>query len=236
MLFVRKRYILTTVILLLVVYSLFHGLPPAAETPEVDDTEFSPPPPPEQDDDDRIRWTKRPEKYPVDSYIQLPTAAPSPIPQIQHNFPSESWYDRGQRLKRQSAVKAAFQHAWKGYKRHAWLRDELSPLSGHNRETFAGWAATLVDSLDTLLIMGMTDEFEKALAALDHIDFTTTDANQINVFETTIRYLGGFMAAHDLTNGKYPILLKKAVEVAEFLYNAFDTRNRMPQSRWEWTR
>lgn len=159
-----------------------------------------------------------------------------PIPKIQHDFPRESWYRRRQRVNRQTAVKKAFEHAWKGYKKHAWLHDELSPLSGDNRETFAGWAATLVDSLDSLIIMGMTDEFEKALAALEQIDFTTTDATQINVFETTIRYLGGFMAANDLTDGKYPILLRKAVEVGEFLYSAFDTRNRMPQSRWQWTR
>lgn len=139
-------------------------------------------------------------------------------------------------MKRQKAVKKAFKHAWKGYKQHAWLHDELSPISGDNRQTFAGWAATLVDSLDSLLIMGMTDEFEKALPALERIDFTTTNAMQINVFETNIRYLGGLMAAHDLTDGKYPILLQKAIEVGDFLYTAFDTRNRMPQSRWEWTR
>lgn len=234
MLSVRKGYILPAVVLLLITYSLLSNLPPAAETPDIDDAEFSPPPP--SHNDDRIRWTKRPERHPVDSYIQLPTGSPSPIPRVQHNFPSESWYGRRERVKRQSAVKKAFEHAWKGYKKHAWLHDELSPLSGDNRESFAGWAATLVDALDSLIIMGMTDEFKKALAALDRIDFTTTDATQINVFETNIRYLGGFVAAHDLTNGKYPILLKKAVEVGEFLYSAFDTRNRMPQSRWDWTR
>ncbi|KAL1987482.1 hypothetical protein VTN96DRAFT_3409 [Rasamsonia emersonii] len=82
--------------------------------------------------------------------------------------------------------------------------------------------------------MGLKDEFEKAVAALDQIDFTTTDDKDINVFETTIRYLGGLLAAHDLSDGKYPVLLKKAVEVAELLYGAFDTPNRMQMSRWEW--
>lgn len=232
MLFVRKSYFFPTVVLLFITYSLLSNLPPATET-DVDDIEFSPPP---DQNDHRHRWSKRPEKYPVSSYTQLPTAAPSPIPQIQHNFSGESWYRRRERVKRQKAVKKAFKHAWKGYKQHAWLHDELSPISGDNRQTFAGWAATLVDSLDSLLIMGMTDEFEKALPALERIDFTTTNAMQINVFETNIRYLGGLMAAHDLTDGKYPILLQKAIEVGDFLYTAFDTRNRMPQSRWEWTR
>ena len=84
--------------------------------------------------------------------------------------------------------------------------------------------------------MDLTDEFEEALEALEHIDFSTTDSIQINVFETNIRYLGGLLGAHDLTEGRYPILLKKATEIADFLYGSFDTRNRMPQSRWEWTR
>ncbi|RJE25491.1 hydrolase family 47 protein [Aspergillus sclerotialis] len=234
MLFVRKSYILPTAFLLSLIYLLFSSLPPAPEALDIDDREFSPPP---KQNGGQIHWQKGREKHPIKSYIPLPTAAaPLPIPKIQHDFPSESWYRRRQRVNRQTAVKQAFEHAWKGYKKHAWLHDELSPLSGDNRETFAGWAATLVDSLDSLIIMGMTDEFEKALAALEQIDFTTTDATQINVFETTIRYLGGFMAANDLTDGKYPILLKKAVEVGEFLYSAFDTRNRMPQSRWQWTR
>lgn len=232
--FVRKSYVLATAVLVFLTFSLFSNLPPAAD---VDATEFYSSPP--KKNVYKPHWRRRPEKYPVKTYVQLPTAAPEPIPQIQHNFSSESWFAQRKRTKRQAAVKEAFEHAWNGYKKHAWLHDEVSPLSGDHCDTFAGWAATLVDSLDSLIIMGMTDEFEKALAALDQIDFTTTDANhvmQINVFETTIRYLGGLMAANDLTNGKYPILLQKAVEVGDFLYGAFDTRNRMPQSRWQWTR
>lgn len=233
MFFIRKCYILPLTVLLFLTYLLFSKLPSASEALDVDGTEFSPPP---KHDGGRPHWKKGREKHPVKEYIPLPTAAPLPIPQIQHDFPEESWYQRRQRLNKQKAVKKAFKHAWKGYKKHAWMHDELQPLSGDNRESFAGWAATLVDSLDSLIIMGMDDEFEKALVAIEQIDFTTTEAAQINVFETNIRYLGGLMAAHDLTDGKYPILLRKAIEVGEFLYNAFDTRNRMPQSRWQWTR
>ena len=239
MLFVRKSYLLTTAILIFITYFLFSSLPPNAEVFDIDDDgdddarNYKPQTP---DDSGRIRWVKHPEKHPVSDYIPIPKAAPAPIPQIQYDFPAESWWARRQRVKRQNAVKDAFKHAWKGYKHHAWLRDELSPLSGRHRATFAGWAATLVDSLDSLIIMDMTEEFEEALDALDLIDFSTTDANQINVFETNIRYLGGFMGAYDLTNGTYPVLLKKAVEIGDMLYGAFDTRNRMPQSRWQWSR
>ena len=239
MLFVRKSYLLTAVVLILVTISLFNSLPPNKDVFEFDDDGDSHDGRPHKQspwNSGRIRWSKQPEKYPVSDYIPLPQGDPSPIPKIQYDFEAESWWSRQQRVKRQETVKKAFKHAWKGYKHHAWLRDELSPLSGDHRTTFAGWAATLVDSLDSLIILGMMDEFEEALAALELIDFSTTDATQINVFETNIRYLGGFMAAYDLTNGAYPVLIKKAVEVADMLYGAFDTRNRMPQSRWQWTR
>lgn len=125
-------------------------------------------------------------------------------------------------------------HAWNGYKKHAWGKDEVTPITGKHDNPFGGWAATLVDSLDSLLIMGLTDEFEKALEVVEQIDFHTTETKHINVFETTIRYLGGLLAAYDLTNGKYPVLLRKAVEIGEFLYAAFDTPNRMHMARWDW--
>lgn len=80
----------------------------------------------------------------------------------------------------------------------------------------------------------MTDEFEMALKALEEIDFTTTDSMVLNIFETTIRYLGGFLAAYDLSDGNHPILLKKAIEVGDMIMCVFDTPNRMPISRWDW--
>ncbi|OOF98251.1 glycoside hydrolase family 47 protein [Aspergillus carbonarius ITEM 5010] len=230
----RRSYLLPTIILLCITYALFSNLPPGAEPPHHHHQQYSTDRPPHKEG--RARWRKHVEQYPISDYIPLPTSATSAIPRIQYDFPRESWFARWGRVKRQHAVKKAFQHAWKGYKDNAWLEDELSPLSGGHRETFAGWAATLVDSLDTLVIMGLMDEFEEAVEAVEFIDFTTTNAIQINIFETNIRYLGGLLGAYDLTNGRYPVLLKKAVEIADMIYGSFDTRNRMPQSRWEWTR
>ena len=78
----------------------------------------------------------------------------------------------------------------------------------------------------------MHDEFAQAIEALDKIDFSTCSLEEINVFETTIRYLGGFLAAYDLSDAKHPTLLQKAVEIGSMLYKAFDTPNRMPITRW----
>jgi mannosyl-oligosaccharide alpha-1,2-mannosidase len=239
MLFVRKSLIIPICVLIFLAYVTLNNLTAGTDRPDItiQTTSFSGNTASNgnlQVKDNRLHWEKPPEKYPVTSFIPLPTGRPAKIPKIQYDFPRERSSDRKRREERQAAVKDAFVHAWKGYKEHAWLKDEVSPLSGGYVNSFHGWAATLVDALDTLFIMGMKNEFEEALAALNEIDFTTTDDKDINVFETTIRYLGGFLAAHDLSNGKYPVLLKKAVEVGEFLYGAFDTPNRMQMSRWDW--
>jgi mannosyl-oligosaccharide alpha-1,2-mannosidase len=91
----------------------------------------------------------------------------------------------------------------------------------------------LLRLLDTLWIMGMKVEFEEAVKAVNKIDFSTCALEEINVFETTIRYLGGFLSAYDISNQKYPALLQKAQEMGTMLYKAFDTPNRMPITRWK---
>ncbi|KAN0095151.1 glycoside hydrolase family 47 protein [Hyaloscypha variabilis] len=184
--------------------------------------------------DGKTHWSKLPERYPVTSFIPLPTGSPKKIPKIQASAPPEKAKVHYERIRRRDAVKESFKHSWEGYKKHAWLRDEVTPLSGQYRDTFGGWAATLVDSLDTLWIMGMKEDFALAVKAIEEIDFTTTETQDINVFETTIRYMGGFLAAYDISGGKFPVLLAKAVEVGELLMSCFDTPNRMPISRWDW--
>lgn len=184
--------------------------------------------------DGELHWRKLPDRYPVETMKQLPSGKPKVIPTIQAKRPMLSSGADKERRRRLAAVKESFVHSWAGYKSHAWLKDEVIPIKGGSRNTFGGWAATLVDSLDTIWIMGLFEDFEQAVNALDELDFTYTDDKDINVFETTIRYLGGFLAAYDLSEGKYPKLLKKAKEVGDFLMCAFDTPNHMPISRWPW--
>ncbi|PVH78996.1 glycoside hydrolase family 47 protein [Cadophora sp. DSE1049] len=184
--------------------------------------------------DGKVHWKKLPDRYPVTSLIPLPSGHPVKIPSVQAPPPIEDAKAKETRLQRRAAVKESFVHSWTGYKEHAWLRDEVAPLSGTYKDTFGGWAATLVDALDTLWIMGMKEDFEIAVNAVQEIDFSTTETDTVNVFETTIRYMGGFLAAYDVSGGKYPVLLGKAVEVGELLMSCFDTPNRMPISRWDW--
>ncbi|CAG8110868.1 unnamed protein product [Penicillium salamii] len=228
----KSRPLPTAIFLIIATYVLFFWLPKTQSLRRL------PKPISRQDTtirSDAIRLNKVAEKYPVKEFIQLPTGSAT-IPRIQYEFPKETNSERRQRLKRRDAVKSTFMHAWNGYKERAWLRDEVKPTSGFHTDSFNGWGATLVDSMDALVIMGLDDELELALEALKEIDFTTTKSKQVPVFEIIIRYMGGFMAAHDLTNGKHPILLEKATELGEMIYHAFDTHNRMPAVRWDWTK
>lgn len=183
-----------------------------------------------------IHWTQLPEHFPVpsQSIIPLPSGKPKAIPKIQHVFSDESANDKIDRLQKLEVIKGAFTTSWNGYKKNAWMHDELKPVSGTYSDPFCGWAATLVDSLDTLWIMGLKEDFEEATNAIKNIDFTTSNRHEIPLFETVIRYLGGLIAAYDLSSGTYRILLDKAVELAEILMGAFDTPNRMPMTFYSW--
>ncbi|KAK3388477.1 glycoside hydrolase [Sordaria brevicollis] len=130
---------------------------------------------------------------------------------------------------RRKAVKEVFTKAWSSYRDLAWRKDALLPISGGYRDQFSGWAATLIDTLDTLWVMGLRSEFDDAVAAVADIDFGTVangDSGRVNIFETNIRYLGGLLAAYDLSGRE--ILLVKAKELGDLLYKGFDTVERMP--------
>lgn len=156
----------------------------------------------------------------------MPKRLPGRPPAIQHSFEPESQRDAKIRVARLGAVRKLFQDNWESYRRFAWKKDALLPISAGSRDQFSGWAATLVDCLDTLWIMGLRDEFNEAVAAVATIDFGKSSTYRVNVFETNIRYLGGLLAAYDLSGND--VLLSKAVELGNMLYGAFNTKNGMP--------
>ena len=103
---------------------------------------------------------------------KLTPKLPAPVtkrPRIQHKFKPESAKAAAVREKRRLEVKRVLEKAWGSYRTRAWMKDVLKPLSGFSGDQFSGWAATLVDSLDTLWIAGMRDEFYEAVQACsDH--------------------------------------------------------------------
>jgi mannosyl-oligosaccharide alpha-1,2-mannosidase len=178
----------------------------------------------------KFQWRTVP-TYPVTSLTPLPTDKPLKLPKIQYDFPVENQEHATKRKERQAAVRRTFKRSWEAYRSHAWMEDELAPISGSSKNGFGGWGASLVDNLDNLWIMGFKEEFEHALSAAMNIDLTSATIDSINVFETTIRHLGGFLAAYDLSGDER--CLHKATEFGEMLYKAFDTPNRMPITRWK---
>lgn len=179
----------------------------------------------------KFQWRTVPTNNPVTSLTPMPTDKPLKLPKIQYDFPIENQEHAKKRKERQAAVRRTFKRSWEAYRSHAWMEDELAPISGSTKNGFGGWGASLVDNLDNLWIMGFKEEFEQALSAAVNIDLTSATIDTVNVFETTIRHLGGFLAAYDLSGDER--CLHKATEFGEMLYKAFDTPNRMPITRWK---
>ena len=86
-------------------------------------------------------------------------------------------------------------------------------------------ALTMVDSLDTLFILGLDAEFTRAAAWLgDNLRFREQEG--INVFEVTIRVLGGLLSAYELSHDAQ--LLRKADELGRQLLFAFNSPSGLP--------
>eukprot|EP00955_Chlamydomonas_euryale_P108167 365824-Chlamydomonas_euryale.AAC.10 len=65
-----------------------------------------------------------------------------------------------------------FDEGYSGYMRNAYPLDNLRPLSCDGEDWQSGVALTLVDTLDTLLLMGRRSDAAAAAAALAaHADF-----------------------------------------------------------------
>ncbi|KAI9018126.1 glycoside hydrolase [Phycomyces nitens] len=127
---------------------------------------------------------------------------------------------------RAETIKNAFRHAWGGYAEHAFGHDELEPLTNGTTDSRNGWGATIFDSLDTLIIMGLEDEYLDAREHVRRVNWTDTN-DPSKTFETNIRYLGGLLSAYDLR--PEPIFLEKAMELTQrVILPAYGTPNRVP--------
>lgn len=180
-----------------------------------------------------VHWSKFPEKFPVTSTRAFPINLGTNIPKIQHDFsktPAAIVADE----EKLAQIRAATRHAWTGYRNKAMGHDEIKPVSGQFVNPFNAWGATLIDSLDTLWLMGLLPEFEEAIEHVKKVDFTTSRRADIPIFETTIRYLGGLLGAYDISGRNYDVLLQKAKQLGEVLFAAFDTPNRMPMTYYQW--
>lgn len=161
-----------------------------------------------------------------------------------HRNTHTSLYSTSEEVREQ--IERVFLDSWEDYSRNGWPYDVYGPLS-HSRRNMPrsgdpmGWI--IIDALDTMLIMynsttSHKPEFLKSiLEAQVWIDNELTydiDA-EVNIFETTIRMLGGLLSAYHYSSalkiGNPKIYLNKAVELTDRLGAAFEnTESGIPYS------
>jgi hypothetical protein len=145
---------------------------------------------------------------------------------------------RSERVALREEVRALFHHSYDSYMEHAFPADVLLPLSCAGKDGWGSFSLTLIDSLDTLALLGNATEFEARVRwVAEHVSFDVDET--VSLFETTIRALGGLLSAHllaldpqlGLMRGAYEAhggLLPLAVDLASRLLPALDTASGIP--------
>ncbi|KAI9010862.1 glycoside hydrolase [Phycomyces nitens] len=148
------------------------------------------------------------------------------------------------RIKLREMSSEMFNHGWHNYLNHAYPADELNPFQCNGRgsdksdptnininDVLGDYSLTLVDTLDTLAIMGTQAQFEEAVGlVLEQVSFDKD--SKVQVFELNIRALGGLLSAHIFASdpsfghsikGYNGGLLKLAQDLANRLLPAFQS-------------
>lgn len=145
-----------------------------------------------------------------------------------------------------------FYHGWNAYKDNAFPSDELRPLTcdgldrdlldplnlGRN-DVLGNYSLTLVDSLDMFAILGDQQLFKEYVQTAEHyVSFNVSST--VQVFETTIRGMGGLLSAHlyasvprlgSAIDGYNGHLLSLAYDLGVRLLPAFETPTGIPSPR-----
>ncbi|XP_060555777.1 ER degradation-enhancing alpha-mannosidase-like protein 1 [Ruditapes philippinarum] len=155
------------------------------------------------------------------------------------------YFSEKERIETLSGIKDMFYFGYDNYMKHAYPKDELDPIHCTGRgpdhdnplnininDVLGDYSLTLVDTLDTLVIMGNNTEFKRAVGLLsENLTFQNTT---VQVFEATIRVLAGLLSAHlliidpdqpfgDIVPSEYSgELLDLAHDLASRLIIAFD--------------
>ncbi|KAL5235323.1 hypothetical protein ACI65C_002733 [Semiaphis heraclei] len=170
-----------------------------------------------------------------------------------HDQPfSGSFMSKEEKLGLMEKAKEMFYHAYTNYMEHAYPADELMPLSCKGRwrtkennrgdmdDVLGNYSLTLIDTLDTLVVLGDLPEFDRAVSKV--VTSVTFDRDVVvSVFEVNIRVLGGLLSGHIFAqhfkensnhlqwyNGE---LLAMAKDLGYRLMPAFNTTTGIPYSR-----
>ncbi|XP_057697400.1 ER degradation-enhancing alpha-mannosidase-like protein 3 isoform X2 [Corythoichthys intestinalis] len=159
---------------------------------------------------------------------------------------------RDEKQKLRTQVVEMFDHAYQNYMDHAYPADELMPLTCRGRvrglepsrgdvdDALGKFSLTLIDTLDTLVVLNKTVEFEAAVRKVLS-DVRLDNDIVVSVFETNIRVLGGLLGGHSMAvmlkeEGQYmrwyqDELLHMAKDLGLRLLPAFNTSSGLPYPR-----
>ncbi|XP_062311377.1 ER degradation-enhancing alpha-mannosidase-like protein 3 isoform X2 [Osmerus eperlanus] len=159
---------------------------------------------------------------------------------------------RGERHRLRDQVVEMFDHAYQNYMDHAYPADELMPLTCRGRvrgqepsrgdvdDALGKFSLTLIDTLDTLVLLNKTVEFEAAVRRV-LADVRLDNDIVVSVFETNIRVLGGLLGGHSMAvmlkeGGRHmgwyqDELLHMAKDLGFRLLPAFNTSSGLPYPR-----
>ncbi|XP_038062230.1 ER degradation-enhancing alpha-mannosidase-like protein 1 [Patiria miniata] len=124
-------------------------------------------------------------------------------------------FTEAERQQRLEDVRRMFYYGYDNYMNHAFPLDELDPIHCRGRgpdynnpsnlninDVLGGYSLTLIDVLDTLAIIGNSSEFKRAVSlVIDNVTFNQNST--VQVFESTIRVMGGLLSAHLLITDPY---------------------------------
>ncbi|MEQ2306025.1 ER degradation-enhancing alpha-mannosidase-like protein 3 [Ameca splendens] len=159
---------------------------------------------------------------------------------------------REEKQKLRNQVVEMFDHAYQNYMDHAYPADELMPLTCRGRvrglepsrgdvdDALGKFSLTLIDTLDTLVLLNKTTEFEAAVRSVLS-DVRLDNDIVVSVFETNIRVLGGLLGGHSMAvmlkeGGQHMLwyqdeLLHMAKDLGLRLLPAFNTSSGLPYPR-----
>src|ERR1700751_4243107 len=123
-------------------------------------------------------------------------------------------------------VRTEFLHAWNNYERYAWGHDALRPLSKTPHDWYGqSLLMTPVDTLDTLVVMHLDPEAERARSLIIS-DLSFDRDIYVKNFEITIRLLGGLLSSYQRTGDER--LLSLAEDLGNRLLPVFNSPTGLP--------
>lgn len=143
---------------------------------------------------------------------------------------------------RQHSVVEAFRYNYAQYEKYAFGQDILDTIQkkGNIDTSIHGFAGTIIDALDTMILMGMSSspEYQHAMSVVRKLSFNFTtdssggDKGVVSVFEWTIRLMGGLLSAYQFNGQKKEerFLVEQAQSIADSLSVAWSEKTSIPFS------